>query len=185
MSRSPLTLLLVLGLLGGCAGKLAVETDASPVRAKVGDDVVLKCQFSRGAAPRGPEPAGGAMVPPGRAAGGVRHRGEREPAGRQPERGGAAERQRRALPEPGDPGERRQLPLLRHLRARRAHQTGRPPGRGPLEAARRGAGGRGPSRLRPRPRPPGAEEAGPGAEHPAADQPQAGCGGCRGWGGGL
>ncbi|CAM4580002.1 unnamed protein product [Caretta caretta] len=46
MSRSPLTLLLVLGLLGGCAGKLAVETDASPVRAKVGDDVVLKCQFS-------------------------------------------------------------------------------------------------------------------------------------------
>ncbi|XP_053871068.1 myelin-oligodendrocyte glycoprotein-like [Malaclemys terrapin pileata] len=46
MSRCPLTLLVVLGLLGGCAGKLAVETDASPVRAKVGDDVVLKCQFS-------------------------------------------------------------------------------------------------------------------------------------------
>nr|XP_005315404.2 natural cytotoxicity triggering receptor 3 ligand 1-like [Chrysemys picta bellii] len=46
MSRSPLTLLILLGLLGGCAGKLAVETDASPVRAKVGDDVVLKCQFS-------------------------------------------------------------------------------------------------------------------------------------------
>ncbi|XP_065450158.1 natural cytotoxicity triggering receptor 3 ligand 1-like [Chrysemys picta bellii] len=46
MSRSLLTLLIVLGLLGGCAGKLAVETDASPVRAKVGDDVVLKCQFS-------------------------------------------------------------------------------------------------------------------------------------------
>ncbi|XP_075774050.1 programmed cell death 1 ligand 1-like [Pelodiscus sinensis] len=39
-------LLLGLGLLRGCAGKLAVETDASPVRAQVGDDVVLKCQFS-------------------------------------------------------------------------------------------------------------------------------------------
>nr|XP_032647624.1 natural cytotoxicity triggering receptor 3 ligand 1-like isoform X1 [Chelonoidis abingdonii] len=46
MSCSPLTLLIVLSLFGGCAGKLAVETDASPVRAKVGDDVVLKCQFA-------------------------------------------------------------------------------------------------------------------------------------------
>ncbi|XP_043372997.1 uncharacterized protein LOC119857454 isoform X6 [Dermochelys coriacea] len=46
MSRSPLTLLVILSLLGGCASKLAVETDASPMRAKVGDNVVLKCQFS-------------------------------------------------------------------------------------------------------------------------------------------
>ncbi|XP_030400170.1 programmed cell death 1 ligand 1-like [Gopherus evgoodei] len=46
MSCSPLTLLIILSLFGGCAGKLAVETDASPVRAQVGDDVVLKCQFS-------------------------------------------------------------------------------------------------------------------------------------------
>ncbi|XP_067401853.1 tapasin-related protein-like [Emydura macquarii macquarii] len=46
MSCSPLTILAVLCLLGGCASKLAVETDASPVQAKVGDDVVLKCQFS-------------------------------------------------------------------------------------------------------------------------------------------
>ncbi|XP_074852224.1 programmed cell death 1 ligand 1-like [Carettochelys insculpta] len=47
MSGSLPTVLLGFGLLlGGCSGKLAVETDASPVRARVGDDVVLKCQFA-------------------------------------------------------------------------------------------------------------------------------------------
>ncbi|XP_067401862.1 programmed cell death 1 ligand 1-like [Emydura macquarii macquarii] len=46
MNCSLLTLLAVLCLLGGCASKLTLEMDASPVRAKVGDDVVLKCKIS-------------------------------------------------------------------------------------------------------------------------------------------
>ncbi|KYO28655.1 V-set domain-containing T-cell activation inhibitor 1-like [Alligator mississippiensis] len=40
-----LILLTLLYLLGASSGKLAVETDPSPITAKAGDDVALKCVF--------------------------------------------------------------------------------------------------------------------------------------------